>query len=189
MTTSVPEVYSTEKTDPISDFVMMIGLPYSGKSTIAENTIKHTFFRTNPGILSTDRVIEDLAKRYGYTYQECFKNLYDFAEQVLQSDLKRLLEWKRGVIWDQTNLAAKTRMKRLETVPTYYRKFAIVVENPSERLLEQRRKFRHDKIINDEIYNRMKSSFVYPTFEEGFDEIWDVDCYGTVLEKKINEAT
>lgn len=160
------------------NFFLAVGLPYSGKSTYSRQLNSQNFI-----FLSTDEIITNISQRYSVTYGQSFKHLYDFAEMILNKTLEQAVQKENHIYWDQTNLSARTRAKRLARIPDTYRKICLSFEEPNDKLLEYRRNFRHDKIIDDEIYKKLKSQYEPPSLVEGFDQIWHLDPYGTVLEK------
>ena len=77
----------------------------------------------------------------------------------------------RDVIWDQTNVTAKTRGKKLNRVPAHYEKVAVYFVTPADAELKQRLANRPGKTIPANIVMGMVSQLEMPTAEEGFDRI------------------
>ena len=64
-------------------FVMLVGVPASGKSTwVAENTKMGTF------VYSTDCLLDEWAKEINSTYNEVFKRFIDRATSMCNDRLK-----------------------------------------------------------------------------------------------------
>ena len=75
------------------------------------------------------------------------------------------------MIWDQTNITAKTRMKKLAKVPSFYEKIAVYFNTPPEAELQRRLANRPGKTIPANIVMGMVSQLEMPTADEGFDRI------------------
>ena len=64
--------------------IILAGVPASGKSTwTAHRRVENVFKRGHEVVLSTDKIIEEVAQLYGYTYDQAFKELIGFAEKVM----------------------------------------------------------------------------------------------------------
>jgi predicted kinase len=157
---------------------MLVGMPCSGKTHFREQYFDNEFH-----VLSTDRHIDRIAKLFDKSYNFCFKESIKLAEKIMYKDLDDIISWsktdhyyRQHVVWDQTNLTAKTRMKKLAPFKEVgYRTVAYVFPLPEEKELERRliRREQEGKVIPLDVWENMKNSFVYPTLEEGFDEIRD----------------
>ena len=77
------------------------------------------------------------------------------------------------VIWDQTNLTAKIRDKKLRRFPNDYAKIAFVLKTPDKEEWERRLKSRPGKTIPEHILKNMLDQFRVPTYDENFDLIVD----------------
>lgn len=162
-------------------YIMMIGIPGSGKSTaVYKITEKFSWSRTWM-LLSTDNYIEISAKRLGKTYSDIFQELIKEAEEDLNYKRKLAIDDNMNIIHDQTNLSVKSRKQKLGNIPNFYTKIAMVVATPDDEELQRRLDSRPGKIIPPKIIEFMKAGFVYPTYNEGFDFIFDYD------ETKLNE--
>ena len=147
---------------------IMIGLPGSGKSTVAESYAK----KFNADILSTDRYIEYQAEWFGLTYNEAFSQFYKEAEYAFKANVNSSLKDKRNVIIDRTNLT----LKRVNLVKRFteagFQVVYVLVERSEDvldKVNEERKKTgRH---LSDEVRNRLKVSYVPPTIDEGVHKI------------------
>ena len=147
---------------------IMIGLPGSGKSTVAESYAK----KFNADILSTDKFIEYQADWFGLTYNEAFNQFYPDAEKTFKLNVANALKDKRNVIIDRTNLTLK-RVKFVKRFTEAGFQVVYVLVERSEDVLdkvnEERKKTgRH---LSDEVRNRLKESYIPPTIEEGAHKI------------------
>lgn len=150
----------------MSTFIMLCGLPASGKSTwVSSNSTQDAV------VLSTDNYIEEVAKKQGKTYNDVFFEVYKDAEKELDTQLKEALRDNRFIFWDQTNLDFKTRRYKLRRIPEYYTKVAVFFEISLEEAL--RRNTRPGKVIPESTIIQMHSKYKTPMREEGFDLIFD----------------
>jgi predicted kinase len=151
---------------------MFVGVPCSGKSSYLVK------FMT-PGtpqavVLSTDNIIEDIGHKYGITYDMCFRDLIQFAENQMFRNLAFHLQRPVDIIWDQTNLSPKVRAKKLALIPADFKKIAVNFAVPSPDVLKIRNT-RPGKTIPDQAMEAMIEKYIPATLDEGFDEIINVD--------------
>jgi predicted kinase len=151
---------------------MLVGVPASGKST----WVKQFFAEAHPDwiVISSDDWIEHLGLKSGLTYSQAFSRYVKFAEQLMQDDLRYALDGNLNIIWDQTNVSAKSRAKKLALVPKQYVKEAVHFATPDEDELVRRMKARPGKNIPAHVLASMKASLQVPSFDEGFKRIQTV---------------
>jgi predicted kinase len=142
---------------------MLVGVPGSGKTTWIRNN-KH-----NAVVLSTDDYIEKIAAKQGKTYSEIFKDAIGDATDQMEKDLIQAVRNERDIIWDQTNLTAKTRKNKLSRIPKRYKKVGVYFSVPQD--LRDRLASRPGKTIPEPVIISMINQLQPPTKEEGFDEI------------------
>jgi predicted kinase len=155
------------------DFIVLVGLPGSGKSTYITQLQK----RKSYVVISTDDIFEELAAEVGVNYTVAFKTFpYKDVEREMFVRLKQALSQKKNIIVDQTNMTTKSRARKLSLVPPSYKKVAVVFEvDPDE--LERRLSKRKDetgKSIPKNVVDSMRVSYQRPSKTEGFDELIDV---------------
>lgn len=148
---------------------MLCGIPTSGKSTYVQRLLKIPYW-SNAVVLSTDNYIEKEAQRLGLTYNEIFDGAIDNATRELELQLNMAKDKEKDIIWDQTNLTAKTRKKKLSKIPSYYKRGIVCFRITLEEALE-RNKHREGKFIPESILKRMYHQFEIPTVQEDFDYI------------------
>lgn len=151
---------------------MLCGVPGVGKSTWTKQFPRH-----NVTVLSTDDILDDLAKKYQLTYNQLFGDVsYSFAEKMMHNIAEQVFKRRDPfVVWDQTNLTPKSRMKKLLMVPGDYIKTAVVFNIPFDHQVRlQRRAENTGKDIPVEVMDRMLASFERPTLSEGFNEVLEV---------------
>ena len=144
---------------------MLIGVPGSGKSTYRDSLPQ------DATVLSTDDHIEAIAAGSGKTYTEVFRDHIAQAEKDMYQRAMRAFAAGDDVIWDQTNLTAKTRAKKLIMVPDEYEKIAVYFPTPEADELQRRLDSRKGKTIPANILMGMASQLQQPTRDEGFDRV------------------
>lgn len=162
------------------NFIMMIGLPGSGKSTLIETEQR----RITAGygidtVIGSDMIIDDVAAILGKTYNEVFDDVIKYASTYSDTFLSLMSYAKKNFILDQTNLNLTQRRRRLGLLKNYeeYNKIAVVFQVPDEELKTrlEKRKNEQGKTIPERVLREMKDSFIYPTTEEGFDKVMTVE--------------
>jgi tRNA uridine 5-carbamoylmethylation protein Kti12 len=151
--------------------VMLCGPPCSGKSTyVRKLLLENDYGYTNHVVLSTDNYIERMATKLNSTYSQIFEEYVDAASRELDLELKEAIRGNKSIIWDQTNLTAKARKRKLNKIPPYYSKSAAWFLASLETIFS-RNENRPGKYIPKSVLRRMHSQFERPTLEEGFDYV------------------
>lgn len=152
---------------------MLVGVPASGKSTWHRN--KYGDY-TAP-VVSTDKIIEDVASEYGMTYNEGFKELIQFAEKVMWRQITSYLMRGADFIIDRTNLTAKSRAKFIQKLKLHRYEIECVVfpfpgsvDLPREEWF-QRLMNRPGKTIPPQVLDSMVYNYEMPLESEGFSKI------------------
>ena len=153
----------------MTELVMLVGIPTSGKSTFAKTLLSQPYW-SNAVILSTDNYIEKIAKECNKTYNEIFDDVIPDATRELELQMSMAKDKGKDIIYDQTNLSKKTRKNKLSKIPSFYRRTAVYFQVSLEEALE-RNKHREGKFIPESILKRMYHQFEIPTYAEGFDFI------------------
>lgn len=151
------------------ELIMLVGLPGTGKSTWVKN--QGFFDRPDWMVLSTDNFIESVALGEGKTYNEVFPAMIKLAEVNLTEALDYAIRSKMNIVWDQTNLSAGTRVKKLARVPLCYRRVARVFPIPKNYNEWLNSAERVGKVIPPHILDSMNAVYTTPSIYEGFDEI------------------
>lgn len=139
---------------------VMIGLPASGKSTIAKEIAK----QENAEIISTDELRKELLN--DINSQENNNLIFTEAENRLKANIKN----GKNVIFDATNINYKKRRHLLNRFNKYnVEKIAILVATPYEECLERNAK--RERKVPEEVITRMYHNFYIPQYYEGFDNI------------------
>ena len=140
---------------------MMIGLPASGKSTIAEEISKSE----GAIIVSSDEIRKELLG----DINDQTKNELIF--ETVEDRIKFYLANKQDVIFDATNINYKKRKAFLQRMKNSkcFKAIAILVATPYEECLIRNAK--RERKVPEEVIKRMYYSFYIPQYYEGFDEI------------------
>ena len=151
-----------------NQFTMLVGLPGSGKSTWLKNYVTNDFVT-----LSTDDIIEEIAKSRGLTYSDVWSESIKGATKLMEQRFVEAIAEGRNIVWDQTNCTSKKRKTVLAKVPNSYIKVAVVFDTPLDviktRLVE--RALATGKHIPQSVLLNMYNTFEMPTLDEGFDSI------------------
>ena len=154
-------------------YIMLIGLPFSGKSTwIRKYLAKQP--EKNFKVVSSDDIIEEMAAEDGLTYDAAWKKFASDAGKEMNRRFKSYVASGENIIHDQTNLGAKSRVAKLSLVPSSYKKIAVVLSLTDAEWtsrFNQRMAENPGKTIPDFVIKNMARSYVSPTKEEGFDQI------------------
>ena len=142
----------------IPTFIMLVGLPGSGKSTYAEKLKEKGVI-----IHSSDAV----RKEFGDVNDQS-KNADVFT--ILHRRIKDDLRDGKNVCYDATNLSRKRRvafLRELKNIPC--EKICILIATPFERCLLQN--LERERTVPRNVLDRMYRNFQIPCKQEGFDEV------------------
>ena len=156
---------------------MAVGMPGSGKSTIYNFLLKELSDVNFPSIgiptyISSDAIIEKYAESFGKTYNEVFKDAIGPATVQLNKEVDEAIGRYANVYWDQTNLNAATRKKKLAPFPKNYTKIALYVPTPDHDEWFRRLSNRPGKTIPNHILESMSKSIEIPSLDEDFDYVF-----------------
>lgn len=140
------------------EFIMLVGLPGSGKSTYAEN---HK--NSNCVHISSDNIREQL---YGDA------NIQENSNQVfylMKQQAIEALQLGQDVIYDATNISRKFRVETLKSLPSYAIKKCVIVWADIDTCLTQNNS--RDRTVPKAVIDRMLRSFQAPFYDEGWHNI------------------
>ena len=140
-------------------FIMLVGIPGSGKSTHAKSLI-HT---TNGIHLSSDGIRAEL-----YGDESTQGNPSEVFELMHKRTLEALANGK-NVIYDATNITRKDRASIMSKIPKYVETECHIVWAPIETCIE--RDSKRERTVGKEVIDRMLKRFQAPYYDEGFDSI------------------
>lgn len=139
---------------------MMIGIPASGKTSLAEQIAKSE----DAEIVSSDSIRKEL---YGD------ENIQGDSNEVFKTVEDRIingLKNNRNMIYDATNINYKRRMAFLQKIRKLkIEKIAIMVATPYEQCLI--RNSQRERQVPEEVMKRMYFNFYVPQYFEGWDDI------------------
>jgi predicted kinase len=153
-------------------FILLCGLPGSGKSTYAANFMANT--EEPVLLLSSDALLEDMAAEHGVTYQEAYVQWATKAQAEVLSMAEFAISEGIDVVWDQTNLTQAQRAER--AAPFFaadYEVIAVAFEAPQSVLKERiaARASAMGKTIPSSVLETMGKTYQRPDENEGFDHI------------------
>lgn len=146
---------------------ILVGVPGAGKST----WVRNQKWRHRCVQVSTDRFVEQYARRVKKTYNEVFEGYMPRAIERMARQVNRARESGRDIIWDQTSTTIASRARKFRMLPDYCM-VAIVFPTPDADELQQRISSRPGKQIPDTVLQDMIAQWQEPSLEEGFHEIW-----------------
>jgi predicted kinase len=156
-------------------YVMLVGLPASGKSTfrkILEKTGQYY-------VLSSDDIIESECNKIGITYSDGFtKFIADATKKVIfNRNVYCNDDYPVNVIDDHTNMSRKSRHDKMKDISNKYIKICYVFPELPKMEWERRLEQRKDKHIPHSALITMKNAFQEPSYHEGFHIISHVMNY------------
>ena len=146
---------------------IMIGLPGSGKST----WIKENVFDQKTRIISTDNILEDIAKKHDLTYNEVFSDNIEEATKQFWNEIDEATFNGENIIIDRTNMTVSSRRKIISRIPKNYHIVGVNVSCNDSLTHSMRLASRKGKHIPTHIVENMARSYQIPTKDEGFDSI------------------
>lgn len=142
----------------MTKFIMMIGVPGSGKSTWAARVAE----LENAFVVSSDEIRKEL---FGNVW-ELRKNGILFGEMFKRSD--HSLSEGRSVVFDATNIRSPERKRILKKFLPYFKE-CYYIKVPLEKVLQQNAA--RDRNVPEEIIRRMYDRIQQPAPSEGWDRI------------------
>lgn len=141
-------------------FLMLIGLPASGKSTFAKGLIGE---RGDILYLSSDVIREEL---YG---DESIQGDNKLIFELMESRTKEALNNGYHVVYDATNLSRKKRSHLLRQLPRGTFKTAVYMSTDYEIVQMQNKE--RDRVVPENIIDNMYKNLQVPIYSEGWDDI------------------
>ena len=151
------------------EFLMLVGLPGSGKSTYIKN-----HFNTNLHVHSSDAIREELTGNA--EDQTVNAKVFEILHKRIKEDLKNGI----SCVYDATNISWKKRKAFLESLKNIdCWKICHVIATPYEICLNQNTQ--RDRVVPEHVIKRMYMNFDMPFYNEGWD---DIEVWYTDLETK-----
>ena len=164
----------------MTKFIMMVGLPGSGKSLREKNLA----VKENAIIHSSDTLRQELFgdENTQDNNEELFKELHRRIKQDLKGE--------QNVIYDATNISYKRRKAFLEELKKINcEKICYLVATPYEKCLDQNKSRKRQ--IPEYVIKKMYLSFYIPQYYEGWDKIniiWNDEEYNFDIHELFNGA-
>jgi predicted kinase len=144
-------------------------VPGAGKSTWIDG---QNWAKDYP-VASTDRFVDEYARKVGKTYSEVFDEYMPIAVRLMANQVLICKANNLDIIWDQTSTTVGSRRKKFKMLPDYEH-IAVVFATPPSEELARRLDSRPGKIIPQSVMEQMIGGFEQPTLDEGFTEIWRI---------------
>lgn len=150
---------------------ILVGLPASGKSTWTNEKLANSPYSFD--VISSDNILEQIARDEGKTYSEVFKDNAAFANSEIWKEFREAVKQRNNIIWDQTNMTSKKRRKILSQIPKEYEKTAVIFEVDQDTLFDRmnKRAEKEGKHIPRHVVENMLQSYQEPHVDEGFDNV------------------
>ena len=143
----------------MTEFVMLVGIPASGKSTYAERLTKKGY-----RVHSSDKIREEL---FGDENEQKDKSK---VFEVLHKRIKEDLQNGVSCVYDATNMNMRRRIAFLNQIKKYpCRKKCVLFAIPVEEC--KRRNESRERKVPDSVFDKMLRQFQCPYYYEGWDEI------------------
>lgn len=143
----------------MTEFIMLVGIPASGKSTYAHELEKQGYH-----IHSSDAIRKEL------TGDSNSQNINNKVFEILHKRIKSDLGNGVSCVYDATNMSMKRRISFLNEIKKYecHKKCALFV-TPVE-VCKERNQNRERK-VPDSVFGKMLKQFQCPYYYEGWDDI------------------
>ena len=141
-------------------FIMLVGLPGSGKSTYAHKVLE---VLKRSVWLSSDQIREEI-----YGDANCQKDPSKVFELMHERTVD-LLDKGFDVIYDATNITRKNRLAILDKLPRHVSKECMIVWAPLDVCFS--RDALRERSVGPEVIEKMLRRFEAPFYDEGFDSI------------------
>jgi predicted kinase len=166
--------------------IILCGLPGCGKSTLRNKLLQFDSDEIADclsvadrstlkfDVISSDDFIEQKSKDRGITYSQGFRLFVDQAEKHVFEQLRNAD--KNNIIVDRTNLSVKSRRRVFSALTKHFNKIAVYFDIPYE-VIDRRvaeRALSAGKNIPAGVLDTMQRSYVYPSVDEGFNQVFCV---------------
>ena len=151
----------------MQEFIMIVGLPSSGKSELAKE-----YQKNGVKVLSSDLIREELFN--DRQYQKKNKEVFD----VMNARAIEMLNNGESVLFDATNIHSDKRIELLKLIPDGVHKKCVYIIKSKELCIydDARRKYSVGKEVINEYYKKLQ----IPMYHEGWDEIDIVPAYNII---------
>lgn len=157
--------------------IVMVGVPGSGKSVIADILSKEF----NLPIVSSDDFIHSKAALEGKNYDEVFEKYAEDAQKYVNEIISSYQQKGESFILDQTSYSRK---RRLELIRQFRNFNPIAIycpiptkASPKRNLWLKRLRERREKLVPENIINYVVDNITRPEYNEGWGLIRTVDTF------------
>lgn len=158
------------------ELVMMVGIPATGKTTWAHKYVKSTGKKFD--VLSTDLVLDNMRvnnmRRKG-NFKERFDRCMKMASSCFNEFVAIAKNKNRNYVLDQTNVFSRARSRKIQNFRQWHKVAAVCIPTMEDYKFRQKKCAEKNKIVPQEIVNKMISNFEIPTLDE-FDDIVYTDA-------------
>lgn len=154
-------------------FIMLVGLPNSGKSTWAKEYIKE---HPDTVHLAADVILRGLMGKLNLDFNRVFMKHSKLVSSIMEEGLLSLLLDGENIIYDRTNSFRRPRKRVLSWVPDHYQKIAVVFSTDLETLLKRREEDVVSK--SKSVIKRMYVQQQEVLLDEGFDKVIEQEQNG-----------
>lgn len=156
------------------EFIMLIGLPASGKSTYAQKMKKNGYH-----VYSSDEIRKEL------TGNEEVQNINERVFCILHKRIKIALENGISCVYDATNISMKRRIAFLNEIKRFNCDKKCILFVPPVEVCKERNQKR-ERTVPDYVFDKMLKQFQCPYYYEGWDEIEIAEFENAYPEEMIN---
>ena len=156
----------------IAEFIMLVGLPATGKSTWITKFINAS--DKHYTVICLDDLVQQRCENAGMTYSDGYTIMVNDAVRDMYKIASDAIDNRENIIWDQTNLNIDIRKQKLDMIPDDdYHIVAAIFELDDE---ERRRRLTSranetGKHIPSDVIETMINLYEQPEYSEGFHEI------------------
>lgn len=140
------------------NFIMLCGLPGSGKSTYAEKLAASGYT-----VISSDAI------RYELFGDENDQSNNGLVFATMRRCMLECFDHGQNVVFDATNINRKDRKETLKVIPSYVRKICHIIWAPFDLCVEQDN--HRARTVGPDVIMRIAKKFQMPYYDEGFDVI------------------
>lgn len=159
----------------MNNLVVMVGLPGSGKTTYSKE------YFPDYQRLSSDDLLEEIARRSGKTYNEVYKSHIALTDTQFMLNLRLAIAKGADIVVDRTNLSKRSRSRiltpliELQRVADY--NVTAILMNTDLDVIKARLKAREKegKTIPEAVMNQMTMLYEPIGSEELINEVIEVD--------------
>lgn len=135
--------------------IFLIGIPGSGKSTLSKSL--------NANRINMDTIrLENPDLDKGDQWELSYNQFLDFLKE------------DKNIVIDNTNFMKQLRNRYMFYIPQEWKKIAIVINTPLDECIRRNELRTGQARVPEKVIRDMYNKFQRPTFQEGFDEIYDM---------------